>query len=395
MASKNTVTLTFAGETSPSLKRSMDDIGTGSRKMADSADEAAGRIDRVGESADNAEGRFTGLASGIDGVTTLMDDPSPQEFAQGIADIADGIANAAVPAVKGMVGWLKVSAVEHAKSAAAAVAAGARTVASWVLMGAQAMLAAAKMALAWLIGLGPIGLVIAAVGLVIGVLAFLGVGLDDVARIAGIVWTFIQNAAMGVFNWLKSNWPLVLAILTGPFGLAVLAIVRNWDTIKSAVGNALGFIGQKATEAKDWVVARFNDIVSFVSGLPGRIASAASGAFDGLKNAFRAALNWIIGKWNGLEFTLPSASLFGKTVGGGTISTPNLPTFHTGGTFRSPPGMREGLALLSDGETISRGAKAGGSGRPIVINVAGSIRSDRDLINVVEDAISAGRLRTA
>lgn len=385
MANKNTVTLTFAGETSPSLKKSIDDLGTGTKKMSDNADQASSRLDRVGESADNAEGRFTGLASGIDGVTTLMDDPSPQEMAQGIADLADGIANAAVPAMTKMVGWLKVSALEHAKSAAAAVAAGVRTVAAWVLMGAQSMLAAGKMAIAWLIGLGPVGLIIGAVGLVIGVLVAMGVGFDDVANVAGIAWDFILGLAMGAFNWLKSNWPLVLAILTGPFGLAVLAIVKNWQTIKDLASSGI-----------QWIKDRFSDLVSFVTGLPGRIASAASGMFDGIKNAFRSALNWVIGKWNDLSFTLPSVTVFGKTVGGGTISTPNLPTFHAGGVFHAPPGQREGLAVLADGEPVGRGAQAGnGGGRPIIINVAGSIRSDRDLINVIEDAISAGRLRTA
>lgn len=85
-----------AGPKVSGLGDKLDDAGKRSKK---SSDDMAGGLDGVGESADGLETRFTGLASGIDGVTSLMDDPSPQEFAQGIADISDGIANSAVPAL--------------------------------------------------------------------------------------------------------------------------------------------------------------------------------------------------------------------------------------------------------------------------------------------------------
>ena len=47
-------------------------------------------------------------------------------------------------------------------------------------------------------------------------------------------WNAVWNAGKAVFNWLKSHWPLVLIILTGPFGVAVVLIVRNWNRILSA-----------------------------------------------------------------------------------------------------------------------------------------------------------------
>ena len=34
----------------------------------------------------------------------------------------------------------------------------------------------------------------------------------------------VKGAAVFVWNWLKQNWPLLLGILTGPFGIAVVAI---------------------------------------------------------------------------------------------------------------------------------------------------------------------------
>src|SRR5688500_17758113 len=124
MAGKPEVVLTFTGDTG-SLERSFDKVGSAAKEMDDDVRTAGGGLDRVGESSDQLEGRFTGLASGIDGVTTLMDPQSPQEFAQGIADLADGIANAAVPALQRMVGWMRTSAIETARSAAQHVASAA------------------------------------------------------------------------------------------------------------------------------------------------------------------------------------------------------------------------------------------------------------------------------
>lgn len=92
-----------AGKAEPKitgLDTRLQRLSSGTDKSNKSTEEQRKRLDAAGESADNAETRFTGLASGIDGVTTLMDNPSPQEFAQGIADMADGAANSLVPALK-------------------------------------------------------------------------------------------------------------------------------------------------------------------------------------------------------------------------------------------------------------------------------------------------------
>jgi hypothetical protein len=384
VAGKNQVTLTFAGD-SKSLEDSFDKVGKGAEDMGDNVGRGAEAFDRVGDSADNAEGKMTGLASGIDGVTTLMDDPSPQEFAQGLADIADGIGNFLIPSLKTAVTSFASNAAAAASSAATHVAAAATTVAGWVLMGVQATLNAAKMAAAWLISLGPIGLVIAAVAAIIAILVALGVDFEDVKNAIGAAWTFIKNAAMGVFNWLKTNWPLVLAIITGPIGLAVLAITRNWDTIKR------GF-----TAVKDWIGNRISDIVGFITGLPGRISRAASGMFSGISGAFRSAINSIISLWNGLSF--PSLTIGGQdplgsfgpslptvTIGGWDL--PNIPYLHTGGTFQAPGGQREGLAMLLDGERV---LKPGDTGAVTVNVYAPLISSTQELMRMVGDEFRRG-----
>jgi hypothetical protein len=138
----------------------------------------------------------------------------------------------------------------------------------------------------------------------------------------------VTSAAGSVIGWVKGHWPLLLAILSGPFGLAVLAIAKNWDRIKAGASNAVSAI--------TGILGR---LVGFVTGMPSKIGRAAVGMFDGIKNAFQSSINWLIDKWNGLSFSLPSFNTHIPgvgTVGGFSISPPNIPRLAKGGIVSRP-----------------------------------------------------------
>jgi hypothetical protein len=64
---------------------------------------------------------------------------------------------------------------------------------------------------------------------------------------------------------------------------------------------------------------------------------------------------------------------------------PDIPKFHTGGEFRAPPGRREGLALLSDGERVSTPGQQGGHyTMDINVNVSGGTLDEQRLTRVAE-----------
>lgn len=67
----------------------------------------------------------------------------------------------------------------------------------------------------------------------------------QVKEIGSRVFHDIGGFISSVWNWIKSHWPLLLGILTGPIGLAVV-----------------------------WVISHFGQILSFFKGLPGKIKSA-------------------------------------------------------------------------------------------------------------------------
>jgi len=196
--------------------------------------------------------------------------------------------------------------------------------------------AASQAALNAVMALNPIGLIVIAVAALIAIVVLIATKTTWFQQLWGAAWGAIHGAVMAVWNWIKSNWPLILAIITGPIGLAVLAITKNWDTIKS------GF-----TTVKDWISQRVNDIVGFFTGLGGRIASAASGAFDGLKTAAMAPFRAIAEMWNdtvgSISFKTPS---WVPGFGGKGFSVPkiNIPALAAGGIVTSPT-----LAMIGEG----------------------------------------------
>ncbi|MDQ1038757.1 hypothetical protein QFZ75_005173 [Streptomyces sp. V3I8] len=88
----------------------------------------------------------------------------------------------------------------------------------------------------------------------------IGQVVGTVMKGASVAVNWLIDAGKNVVNWLKANWPLLVAILTGPVGIAVLAIVKHWDRIKEAVATV-----------RDWIVDKWNAAVDFLRGIPGKI----------------------------------------------------------------------------------------------------------------------------
>jgi hypothetical protein len=187
--------------------------------------------------------------------------------------------------------------------------------AAWAVV--QAVLNAALWA-------NPIGLVILAI----------------VALVAAIIWIATQT------TWFQSIWAVLWEFLKG---------IGNWfanDFVGFFV-NAYKWIAQKAQEFNAFVIGGFLSMVDFVAGMPGRIRSAASGMWDGIVQAFKGAINWLISMWNRLDLGLsiripePLAGLVGFS--GFTIPDlfPDIPYLAEGGIVPATPGGR--LARLAEG----------------------------------------------
>jgi len=257
---------------------------------------------------------------------------------------------------------------------------------------------------------------------------------DDLLAMVRTVWGFISTTVENAINFVRSIVETVLALINGDWREAWEgikgALSAVWDQIVNVVSTAVGLvgsviggvlstisevwsgiwdqIGDTVSGVWDWIVDKvrvkiqevkdeFNQIVGFITGLPARITSAASGMWDGIKTAFRSVINWIVDKWNSLSFSLPSVRVPGLgTVGGGTLSTPNIPRVAQGGLFAA---NRPTLAIVGDNVTqqeivspedllrqvVREESGRGGSGDTyITVNVPNYVGDKGDLLRVVK-----------
>jgi phage-related protein len=207
----------------------------------------------------------------------------------------------------------------------AAAATEAETVAVEEQAGASKLAAAAQWLLNAAMEANPIGLIIVAIVALVAAFVLLWTHSETFRRIVTAAFDAVKGAALAAFGWIKDHWPLLLAILTGPVGIAVLMIVTHWKQIKSTFGDAL-----------DGIRGLWGDFMGFLRGLPGKIGSALGGMWNGISGGFKGVLNDVIDIWNSMpSFKIPSITIAGKTIGGGTISLPHLSHVATGGVMTS------------------------------------------------------------
>ncbi|MEU5950519.1 phage tail protein, partial [Micromonospora sp. NPDC047465] len=190
------------------------------------------------------------------------------------------------------------------------------------------------------------------------------------------VWGAIKAAFWFVVNWIINGWKWAIGL--------VVAGVKLWWSIFTGFW---GWVGKKAADTWKWITDGFGKLVSFVKGLPGRISKAASGMWNGIKSSFKAAVNWLIGKWNNFSLTIGGGSVLGMDIPSVTLSTPDIPYLADGGIVPATPGGR--LAVIGEGGhdeavvPLPRGARdfaAGGGRGPTVIEVQAADRRVGELL---------------
>lgn len=381
---KNQVTLTFAGDESK-LQKSFDNVGSAARNMSTdvgsasrSMRDSAGGFDRAGEAADGAEGKAQGFSDTLTGTKDVMGGVGEiakgnlfEGFVmagQGAADLAGGMASFLIP--MGKAGLLKAFAAAQWLVNAAMSA----NPIGLVIVGIAALIAI--FAIAWAKSETFRRIVTGAMNAVMGAAKAVGRWFRETfwPWMRG-VWTAVSDAVVRMRDAIGKTWNGLISWLTGIPGRVGGAVSGMWNGIKTGLGGAIG-----------WVSERVAGMVKWAKGIPGRISSAVSGTFDGIKEAFRSAINWIINRWNGLSFSIPGVDTHIPgvgTIGGFTIGTPNLPTFHTGGIVPGSMGS-DTIARLKAGERVTAGRASGGT--EIVIRSGGS-RMDDLLVEVLRKAI--------
>ncbi|MFD3646390.1 phage tail tape measure protein [Streptomyces cyaneofuscatus] len=243
-------------------------------------------------------------------------------------------------------GWVMTGAAA-AGSAGAQVAAGARVVGAWALMGVQSLLQGARMAAAWVIAMGPVGWVIAAI------------------------------VALGILIW--KNWDKIVKWTTQAWGWV-------WSKIKSIGGQILGFfikwslvgIFLRHWDAiKKGVVTKGGQLVTWVSGLPGRI-SRGIGSLNSL--LLEKGRNVVQGLWSGIQGM--SGWIKSKIMGWAKSAIPGPIARALG--INSPSKVTK-----AQGRWIARGLVDGLTGSAKQVRAAAA-----KLADIVTDTLKPGKRRS-
>jgi len=217
---------------------------------------------------------------------------------------------AVVSAATTAAAWMGSALVSIGTWIAAVVRAAVVSAAQFVVMAAKAVAWAAVMAAQWLIAMGPVGWIIAAV---IALVVLIVANWDRIKAYTiaawNAVWGFIKSAAGKIWN-LFLNWTII--------GL----VIKHWSTIKSktvAAWNGLvgwlrgvprmiynaflnftpiGLMIKHWSKIKTVAVTKALELVSWMRGLPGRIGRAIGSLAGLLAGKGRDVVR---GLWNGIK----------------------------------------------------------------------------------------------
>lgn len=331
----------------PGAKKAFDEILTGINSLKDPAQKRAAQLAFFGTKAEDmgdaigaldlgkASKGLGNVAGAADRAGKALEESAGAKLEsfkrQAQAALVEQLAKA-VPYLEAMAKWMSensdvVTVLAYAFGAFA-IALGIAAVAQWAMN--SAMLASP---ITWII----VGILLVVAGIVL---------LATKTKFFQTVWAAVWGFMKAVGAWFAGPFA---DFFVNMWNKIVASLVRAKNQFMSVINFIVGLV-------KWWVglhVAAVNAIISglgkfvnFVKSVPGKIRGALSSMWDGMKSGFRSAINWVIGKWNSLHFTIPSFSVFGKTFGGGTIGVPNIPQLANGGIIPA----RSGGTLVNVGE---------------------------------------------
>lgn len=252
----------------------------------------------------------------------------------------------------------------------------------------------------------PLGLIVIAIAAVVAgiVLLYNKVDwfrnfVDGAMRAVVVVFQTFWDIVTGIYHWIVDNWPLLLAIITGPIGAAVLIITKNWDKIKEGFSATIDFIKnilgglydiitlpyRRAIDAVKTIVdvipgffrTIVNGINNALSGVWDTISYPFKRGWDAAKSAGQAVIDWfgtikntINNVFNGLAdvVTYPFRvafnaikTLWNNTVGGFGFTVPSWVPGVGGKGFKIP--------MMAEGGVVTRPmiAMLGEAGKEAVI----------------------------
>jgi hypothetical protein len=151
------------------------------------------------------------------------------------------------------------------------------------------------------------------------------------------VWDALKTG----FQWVVQNWPLLVGILFGPFGIAVALILMNWSKVTRLLSGVVAWVAGVMAGVAHAISAPFvagfaavraaaETLIGWISAGFARLGGMVDTVIGGIKGVY----NTFARVWNGIQVSMPTIDTkipgIGK-VGGFTLGLPDLPMMARGG----------------------------------------------------------------
>ncbi|MGW3416459.1 phage tail tape measure protein [Streptomyces phaeochromogenes] len=218
----------------------------------------------------------------------------------------------------------------------------------------------------------PITWIILAIIALVAVIVIIATKTTWFQQLWSAVWGGIKTA-------LSATWTFIRDSIFGPMGRFFTETIPRWagmvrDRVVGAWASTKTRVQEIVGGIVSWVRTKWNGFIDFFAQLPGRIGKVAGGMFNGVKNAFKSAINWIIGKWNNFSFTIGGGSVMGVDIPQVSLGTPNIPYLAKGGLINRAGAAMVGengpeLLSLPRGAGVTPLSRAGGGPAQVTVRI--------------------------
>lgn len=216
------------------------------------------------------------------------------------------------------------------------------------------------------------------------------------ADLAGGITDFVVPALTALKGAILTKViPALTGIATHPVFIAIAvggAIIAGLILLEKKFGIVSGAIDAVKTGLGalwNWVRDNFSKVGDAIGAAFTAGAALAKDAINGLIGLVEKGLNFVLTPYRSASGFLNKIPGVGSAIPDFLTKDIKLPRLHTGGIVPGVPGS-ETVAVLQAGETVLPAGRGGGT--TLVINVAGSVITERDLGRIIADQLRNNRL---
>lgn len=130
----------------------------------------------------------------------------------------------------------------------------------------------------------PIGMICAAIALLVAAGVALYKNWDTIKAFASNLWSHISNVFNNIKTVILNVWNSIVSYLTNVVNNIKASMISAWENIKSAVSNAVNFV-------KDFIVNGFNAVKTSITNVWNNVKSFTSTAWETIKTTVSNAIN--------------------------------------------------------------------------------------------------------